>query len=84
MVFELGDKLALRRWHYDGGTTTVALRRWHYDGHYDALVHREQVAGALFDIVAEQGCRVLEIREDDSIGLSVIAVSNTLLLQKVR
>jgi SAM-dependent methyltransferase len=37
---------------------------------------------ALFDIVAEQGCRVLEIREDDSIGLSVIAVSNTLLLQK--
>ena len=37
---------------------------------------------ALFDLVAAQGCRVLEIREDDSIGLSVIAVSNTLVLQK--
>jgi len=37
---------------------------------------------ALFDLVAAQGCRVLEIREDDSIGLSVIAVSNTLLPQK--
>ena len=38
---------------------------------------------ALFDLVAQQGCRVLEIREDDSIGLSVIAVSNTLLVRKV-
>jgi 2-polyprenyl-3-methyl-5-hydroxy-6-metoxy-1,4-benzoquinol methylase len=37
---------------------------------------------ALLDLVAAHGCRVLEIREDDSIGLSVIAVSNTLLLQK--
>lgn len=37
---------------------------------------------ALLDIVAQQGCRVLEIREDDSIGLSVIAISNTLLVQK--
>lgn len=38
---------------------------------------------ALLDVIAQQGCRVLEIREDDSIGLSVTAVSNTLLLQKV-
>ena len=37
---------------------------------------------ALLDLIADQRCRVLEIREDDSIGLSVIAVSNTLLLQK--
>jgi 2-polyprenyl-3-methyl-5-hydroxy-6-metoxy-1,4-benzoquinol methylase len=38
---------------------------------------------ALLDLLAEQGCRVLELREDDAIGLSVIAVSNTLLVQKV-
>jgi hypothetical protein len=38
---------------------------------------------ALLDLVAAQGCRVLEIREDDSTGLSVIAVSNTLLLQRM-
>ena len=38
---------------------------------------------ALLDLVAEQGCRVLEIREDDAIGLSITAVSNTLLVQKV-
>lgn len=38
---------------------------------------------ALLDLIVQQGCRVLEIREDDSIGLSVIAVSNTLLLQKL-
>ena len=37
---------------------------------------------ALLDLLAEQGCRVLELREDDAIGLSVIAVSNTLLVQK--
>jgi SAM-dependent methyltransferase len=37
---------------------------------------------ALLDLVAQQGCRVLEIREDDAIGLSVTSVSNTLLLQK--
>ena len=37
---------------------------------------------ALFDLIAAQGCRVLEMREDDAIGLSVIAVSNTVLLQK--
>lgn len=37
----------------------------------------------LLDLIARQGCKVLEIREDDSIGLSVIAISNTLLLQKV-
>lgn len=38
---------------------------------------------ALLDLLAEQRCRVLEIREDDSNGLSVTAVSNTLLVQKV-
>ena len=37
---------------------------------------------ALLALIAERGCRILEIREDDAIGLSVIAVSNTLLLQK--
>jgi 2-polyprenyl-3-methyl-5-hydroxy-6-metoxy-1,4-benzoquinol methylase len=37
---------------------------------------------ALFDLIANQLCSVLEIREDDSIGLSVTAVSNTLLVQK--
>lgn len=37
---------------------------------------------ALLDLISRQGCRVLEIREDDAIGLSVIAVSNTVLLQK--
>ena len=38
---------------------------------------------ALMEVIAQQGCRILEVREDDSIGLSVAAVSNTLLLQKV-
>lgn len=37
---------------------------------------------ALLDLVARQRCRVLEMREDDSIGLLHRAVSNTLLLQK--
>ncbi|MGZ4976610.1 MAG: class I SAM-dependent methyltransferase [Methylobacter sp.] len=37
---------------------------------------------ALLDLIAQNDCRVLEIREDDSIGLSAIAVSNTLLVQK--
>lgn len=37
---------------------------------------------ALLDLIARQGCKLLEIREDDAIGLSVIAVSNTVLLQK--
>lgn len=37
---------------------------------------------ALLELVARRNCRLLEIREDDAIGLSVIAVSNTLLLQK--
>ena len=37
---------------------------------------------ALFDLLAKQKCRVMEIREDDSIGISVTAVSNTLLVQK--
>lgn len=37
----------------------------------------------LLDLVRERGCRVLELREDDSIGLSVSAISNTLLVQKV-
>lgn len=36
----------------------------------------------LLDLIAQQGCRVLEIREDDSIGLSAITISNTLLVQK--
>ena len=37
---------------------------------------------ALLDLVAAQDCRVLEIREDDSIGLSVTTISNNLLVQK--
>ena len=38
---------------------------------------------ALFNLFADHGCRVLEIREDDAIGASMTAVSNTVLLQKV-
>ncbi|HEU4853580.1 MAG TPA: methyltransferase domain-containing protein [Telluria sp.] len=38
---------------------------------------------ALLDLIRERGCRILELREDDSIGLSVSAISNTLLVQKV-
>lgn len=37
---------------------------------------------ALFELLATQNCRILEIREDDAIGVSVTAVSNTLLVQK--
>lgn len=36
----------------------------------------------LLELIAEQGCKVLEIREDDAIGVSLTTVSNTLLLQK--
>lgn len=36
----------------------------------------------LLELIAQQGCKVLEIREDDLIGLSVTAISNSLLLQK--
>ena len=38
---------------------------------------------ALFALLAEQRCQVLEVREDDAIGLSNSAVSNTVLLQKL-
>jgi 2-polyprenyl-3-methyl-5-hydroxy-6-metoxy-1,4-benzoquinol methylase len=37
---------------------------------------------ALFELITNQHCRLLEIREDDAIGLSVTAVSNTILVQK--
>ncbi len=37
---------------------------------------------ALLELISGQGCRVLEIREDDAIGLSVTSISNTLLVQK--
>ena len=37
---------------------------------------------ALFGLLADCHCRVLEVREDDSIGMSMTAVSNTLLVQK--
>lgn len=36
----------------------------------------------LLELIGNQNCRILEIREDDAIGLSVTAVSNTLLVQK--
>lgn len=36
----------------------------------------------LLRLVQESGCRVLELREDDSIGLSATALSNTVLVQK--
>ena len=39
--------------------------------------------GHLLRLIKECDCEVLEIREDDSTGLSVTAVSNTLLVQKV-
>ena len=37
---------------------------------------------ALFELLAVQQCNILEIREDDAIGLSLTAVSNTFLVQK--
>jgi trans-aconitate methyltransferase len=37
---------------------------------------------ALFALLARHGCQLLEIREDDAIGLSHNAVSNTLLVRK--
>lgn len=37
---------------------------------------------ALLDLISAQHGRVLEIREDDAIGLSVTSISNTLLVQK--
>lgn len=39
---------------------------------------------ALFDLLMEQNCRIMEFREDDAIGLSVTAISNTFLIQKRR
>lgn len=45
----------------------------------------EEVASdELLDLMVRQGGEILEIREDDSIGLSVVAISNTLLVRKVR
>lgn len=38
----------------------------------------------LLALIAQLDCRVLEIREDDLIGLSVTAISNSLLIQKDR
>lgn len=38
---------------------------------------------ALLELIAKSGCRILEIREDDSTGLSVTAISNNLLVQKI-
>lgn len=38
---------------------------------------------ALFALLENSGCKVLEFREDDAIGVSVTAVSNTVLVQKV-
>lgn len=37
---------------------------------------------AVFSIVAQTGCRVLEVREDDAIGISATAISNTFLVEK--
>lgn len=37
---------------------------------------------ALLELLAGQRCRLLELREDDAIGLSASAVSNTLLVRK--
>jgi len=36
----------------------------------------------LFKIIADAGCRLLDIREDDSIGMSSTALSNTLLVER--
>lgn len=38
---------------------------------------------ALLEPIAAHGCRVLDIREDDSVGLSLTAISNKLLIKKV-
>lgn len=37
----------------------------------------------LLDLIGKSRCRILELREDDAIGVSVSAVSNTILMQKV-
>ncbi|OYU32034.1 MAG: methyltransferase type 12 [Comamonadaceae bacterium PBBC2] len=37
---------------------------------------------ALLDLLAQKRCRLLEMREDDAIGLSMTSVSNTFLVQK--
>lgn len=37
---------------------------------------------ALLDLIADEKCRILEIREDDSAGISATMISNTVLLQK--
>ncbi len=38
--------------------------------------------GAVFELLRRRGCEVLELREDDSIGLSATAISNTFLVRK--
>ncbi len=37
---------------------------------------------ALLELITNQGCRLLEVREDDAIGTAIRAISNTLLIQK--
>jgi len=38
---------------------------------------------ALLELVQACGCKILELREDDSTGISVTAISNNLLVEKV-
>ena len=49
--------------------------------HTDMEVHYFPQA-ALLQLIMESGCRILELREDDAIGISATALSNTLLVQK--
>jgi 2-polyprenyl-3-methyl-5-hydroxy-6-metoxy-1,4-benzoquinol methylase len=37
---------------------------------------------ALFDLIKKQNCTILEIREDDAIGIEITSISNTLIVQK--
>lgn len=37
----------------------------------------------VFDIIARAGCRVLEVREDDAIGLSPQLISNTFIVRRL-
>lgn len=57
----------------------------HYlaDDHAPAMEMHVLPQREVFAIAARTGCRILEVREDDAIGISATAISNTFLLEKL-
>ena len=59
-----------------------ALARYLADDHAGTMEMHVLPQTEVFAIAARTGCRIVEVREDDSIGISATAISNTFLLEK--